>query len=184
MEKREKKEFNPKGTTYFQDTAKKLLTYAETEHEGGEKLFYLRTKNLNEVLQSLKISPNLVFGMLLEKGFLKIKKTNPVGYYLCIEGKNDQEIILLPVDRLQKLAKKIRKFAAKTITVPEGTFFSVDLNLLQRKLSIWNHDPDNVIPQLVEKGYLIARKQNNKIFAYWVFQTQKASKNARFNKAA
>ncbi|MBD3359979.1 MAG: hypothetical protein GF365_04725 [Candidatus Buchananbacteria bacterium] len=166
-----------KNATYFKEIIEKLLNLAEYEYnEFGEKVPFIREGNLQEHLGSLGYHPNTVMPKMMANGYLKIKLSEPPGYYLILEGDQEKTTIILPTKKLRQLARRFWLSADRDIIDGEKKLRFQYLKIIQQKLAGWGYDPDSLIEQMEAKNYLVKRSKGNEPISYWIFKTQKQGK--------
>jgi hypothetical protein len=166
-----------KNTSYFKEIIEKLLLLAEYEYTDGEKSPFIREGLIQEHLGSLGYHPSTVMPKMIVNGYLKIKLSDPVGYYLVLDGNQKKTTIIVPTKKLRQLARRLWRSADRDILDNEKEELRFQyLKIIQEKLAAWGYDPDMVIPQLIRKNYLVKRSKNNEPISYWIFLTQKQGK--------
>lgn len=163
--------------SHYRDVAAELLQLQETEEldmEDGQKKPFIRDGNLVEAFRMMKKQPGDYQGVLIRLGFLRKKTTEPTGWYICLEEFQDGEFVVLTTRQLRKLAQKLWKRPECDNILPCDDDFpikTIPLKEIQVLLNRWQRNPDEVIPQLLAKNYLV--QFPDRADTYYVCRTQK-----------
>jgi hypothetical protein len=156
---------------YYADIARRLLLLCdeEVEIEDGEEKKQIH--DLRNKLNGLKIHPDTVLPIMIEKGYLvpADKSPYPESFFLFPKAKQNRTGIYITTRTMRKLSQRLFKCADQAAPPAKGKFLS--LEQIQSRLNAWRHDPDLLIPLMKAKGYL--RTRSEKPLSYWIFPTQK-----------
>ncbi len=166
-----------KANTYFKEIIEKLLYLAEYEYTADDRQPFIREVLIQEHLGSLGYHPNTVMPKMLTTGHLKIKLSEPPGYYLILNGDQEKTTIILPTKKLRQMACRLWISADRDILAGEQKELRFQyLKIIQQKLAVWGYNPDSLIEQMEAKNYLVKRSKDNEPISYWIFKTQKQGK--------
>ena len=161
-----------KVTTYFREIIKQLMELAEQEYDtNGETSYFIQEALMRNHLFGLGYNPRDVMPKMMAKGFLKIKRSHPPGYYLCQEDLADDIEVPVSTKTLRQLAQRLWKYALVAKEGDQEKRFR-PLKEVQQALIRWGYDPDQIIKQMIAKKYLI---QKNDLLL--IFRTQKQGEN-------
>ncbi|MFC1598696.1 hypothetical protein ACFL2U_01665 [Patescibacteria group bacterium] len=163
-----------RALTYYQELAEKLAQYAEEEWQDGEKILFIRTENMSQVFQMLKLEMKDYLGMLVNHGFLKAKANDPPGWYLITEVAKPQ----IPTKKLKRIAQRIWKQARVQHTAGKNDHVRFEhLDLIKSMIKEMGFSPYLVIQQLVAKFYFVhPNTLPMEADSYFIFPTQKEGK--------
>ena len=165
-----------KDRSHYADIINKLKSFAEQDElvfEDGASIPWIRLENLNGALFSCRVEPQVYQHKLELLGFLRVKTSYPRGWFLSDEPYPTDQILMISTDRLRRYARGLYQHRHCQLEEDgQDTLHWMPVSEIIQVLDRWVDNAEQVLAQLVDKKYLVARGEGFPAKEYYICQTQ------------